>query len=261
MVDRRAIKSSRCESDAAAISCQKSPEIRTLVSGRLIAVTAVLTAGLFALTTLKPLRAAAQNPRLEERVAEVQRAAVTSEEALASYSWQEQQTISVNGEVKKQTLFLVQIGPDGKQLKTEVDSGSEGRRHSLIRRIVEYEDYANQIAALAQAYVHPNPERLQLLFQRGNIALGSAGFQGEFQLVVQNYLKPGDSMTLLFNFKRKALVSVQVSSYLGDPRDAATISAQFAQLPGGPNHVASMLINGASKQLTVAVQNADYQKM
>ena len=246
----------------------KSPEIMGLLSGHLIAVTAVLTAGLFALTALKPSGAVAQNPRLEERVAEVQRATVTSEEALASYSWQEQQTISINGEVKKQTLFQVQIGPDGKQLKTEIDSGSasssEGRR--LIRRIVEtktdeYDAYAKQIAALAQAYVHPNPERLQLLFQRGSIALGSAGFQGEFQLVVQNYLKPGDSMTLLFNLKQKVLVSVQVSSYLSDPRDAATISAQFAQLPGGPNHVASMLINGASKQLTVAVQNSDYQKM
>jgi hypothetical protein len=32
-------------------------------------------------------------------------------------------------------------------------------------------------------------------------------------------------------------------------------------VPGGPNHVASMLINGASRQLTVAVQNSDYQKM
>ena len=121
--------------------------------------------------------------------------------------------------------------------------------------------YVKQIAVLAQAYVHPNPERLQRLFQRGSIALGSAGFQGEFQLVVQNYLKPGDSMTLLFNVKQKVLVSVQVSSYLSDPRDAATISVQFAQLPGGPNHVASMLLSGASKQLTVAVQNSDYQKM
>jgi hypothetical protein len=249
---------------------KKSREMKALTCGHLLVAAAVLTAGLLALAALKPLGAVAQNLRLEEHVAEVQRATVTSEEALASYSWQEQQTISINGEVKKQTLFHVQIGPDGKQLKTEVDSGtessSEGRRHSLIRRIVEtktdeYEDYAKQIAALAQAYVHPNPERLQLLFQRGNITLGSAGFQGEFQLVVQNYLKPGDSMTLLFNLKQKVLVAVQVSSYLSDPRDAATISAQFAQLPGGPNHVASMLINGASKQLTVAVQNSDYQKM
>jgi len=160
----------------------------------------------------------------------------------------------------------VQIGPEGKPFRKVIDSGSDARRPSLIRRIVErqtedYEDSAKQIAALAQAYAHPNPERLWQLFQRGNIVLGSAGFPDEFQLVVQNYLKSGDSMTLLFNSKQKALVFVQVSSYLSDPRDPLTISAQFAQLPGGPNHVVSMLINGAGKQLSVAVQNSDYQKM
>jgi hypothetical protein len=247
-----------------------APVIKALTFGHSIAATALVTTGLFALAALKPSRVVAQNPRLEERVAEVQRAAIANEKVLASYTWQEQQTITINGEVKKQTLFQVQIGPDGKALRNVIDSGSEsggeGRRPSLIRQIVgkktgDYEDYAKQIAAFAQAYAHPDPGRLWQLFQRGNIMLGSAGFPDEFQLVVQNYLKPGDSMTLLFNLKQKALVFVQVSSYLSDPRDPATISAQFAQLPGGPNHVASMLINSTSKQLTVAVQNSDYQKM
>lgn len=240
--------------------------IKALTFRHSIAQTAIITTGLLAFATLKPSRVDAQNPRLEERVVEVQQAAAANEEALAFYTWQEQQTISIHGEVKKQTLFQVQFGPDGKPLRKVIDSGSEARRPSLMRRIVEkktedYEDYAKQIAALAQTYAHPNPERLWQLFQRGNIMLGSAGFSDEFQLVVQNYLKPGDSMTLLFNLQKKALVFVQVSSYLSDPHDPATFSAQFAQLPGGPNHVASMLINGASKQLTVAVQNSDYKKM
>jgi hypothetical protein len=243
---------------------------KVLTFGHSIAPTAIIASGLFALAALKPSRAVPQNPRLEARVVEVQRAAVANEEALAYYTWQEQQTITINGDVKKQTRFQVQIGPDGKPFRKVIDSGSESaseaRRPSLIRRIVErktedYEDFAKQIAALAQAYAHPNPERLWQLFQRGNIVLGSAGFPDEFQLVVQNYLKSDDSMTLLFNSKQKALVFVQVSSYLSDPRDPLTISAQFAQLPGGPNHVVSMLINGAGKRLSVAVQNSDYQKM
>jgi hypothetical protein len=243
---------------------------KALKSGQVILVSPLTTAGLFAATFFVTLRIFAQNPQLEERVAQVQQAAATNKQALAYYTWQEQQTISIKGEVKKQTLFKVQIGPDGKPLKTEVDSDGESSPralgHGLKHRIVEkkteeYEGYAKQIAALAQAYAHPNPARLQQLLQQGNITLGSAGFLGEFQLVVQNYLKQGDSMTLLFNPRQKLLVSVQVTSYLNDPQDAATISAQFAQLPGGPNHVASMLINGASKHLTMAIQNSDYQKM
>jgi hypothetical protein len=35
--------------------------------------------------------------------------------------------------------------------------------------------------------------------------------------------------------------------------------ASFAQVPGGPNHVASTLVNGVSKQLTVSTQNSNYE--
>jgi len=48
---------------------------------------------------------------------------------------------------------------------------------------------------------------------------------------------------------------------LNDPSDAVAISAQFAQLPDGTNHVASMTINGESKHLTVNEQNSNYQRM
>ena len=55
-------------------------------------------------------------------------------------------------------------------------------------------------------------------------------------------------------------MSVQVNTYLNDPKDAVTINAQFAKLSDGTNHVASTLINGVSKQLTVNDVNSNYQK-
>ena len=54
---------------------------------------------------------------------------------------------------------------------------------------------------------------------------------------------------------------LSVASYLNDPKDAVTINAQFGQLPDGTNHVASTLINGVSKELTVNEVNSNYQKM
>ena len=65
-------------------------------------------------------------------------------------------------------------------------------------------------------------------------------------------------MTLVFNRQEKALQSLQVNTYLNDPSDAVTISAQLAKLPDGTNHVAATQINGVSKQLTVATQNSNY---
>jgi hypothetical protein len=87
------------------------------------------------------------------------------------------------------------------------------------------------------------------------------GDTGTVSLVIKNYVKPNDSMTIVFNRAQKRLETLRVASYLDDPSDAVTISAQFTQILGGPNHVASTLINGVKKQLTVATQNSDYQQM
>ena len=66
-------------------------------------------------------------------------------------------------------------------------------------------------------------------------------------------------MTLVFNERQKAIQSLQVSSYLSDPKDAVTMAVQFAKLKAGVNHVATAQINGVSKQMTVAIQNFNYQ--
>jgi hypothetical protein len=50
-----------------------------------------------------------------------------------------------------------------------------------------------------------------------------------------------------------------VDSYLNDPSDAVKISARFAKIPNGPNHVSSVLVDGVKKQLTVNIQNSNYQ--
>jgi hypothetical protein len=51
-----------------------------------------------------------------------------------------------------------------------------------------------------------------------------------------------------------------INSYLNDPSDAVNVNAQFSRIPDGPNHISSQTINGVSKQLTIAVQNSNYQK-
>jgi hypothetical protein len=74
-------------------------------------------------------------------------------------------------------------------------------------------------------------------------------------------VKPNDQVTLVFNQQAKAIQSVQIQSYLSDPKDAVTIAQQFSQLPDGTNHVSTSQINGVSKELTVTSQNSNYQKL
>ena len=210
----------------------------------------------------------AQNPELQQKVAEVKEAMAANKQALAQYTWQEQVTVSLKGDVKKQEHFQVRLGPDGKPQKTSLDppaeppSGGRLKKHIVEKKKEEYKEYAEQMKALAQQYVPPDKEMLQQAYAQGNITLGSvAGAPGELQLVIHNYLKPQDSMTLVFDKTQKELLRLQIASYMDDPKDAMNLTVQFSRLPEGPNHVSSMVIDGVSKQLNIATQNSNYQHL
>jgi hypothetical protein len=102
-------------------------------------------------------------------------------------------------------------------------------------------------------------QALQQAYQQGNISMQPNGAGGTVNLVIKSYLKPNDSVTLVFNQQQKAVQSIQVASYLTDPSDAVTVAVQFAKLPDGTNHVATVQVNGVSKQLGVLIQNSMYQ--
>ena len=208
----------------------------------------------------------AQNPELQQRLAEIKEASVKNRQALASYTWNEVVTISLKGEEKKQEHFQVRLGPDGKPQKTSMDppaeppSGGRLKRHVVEKKKEEYKEYADQMKDLMQQYVPPDKDMLQQAYAQGNITLGpAAGAPNEIQLVIHSYLKPQDSMTLVFDKTQKELLRIQIASYLDDPKDAVNYTVQFSRLPNGPNHVANVVIDGASKQMNIAIQNSNYQ--
>ena len=216
----------------------------------------------------------AQNPDVQQKVADLKAAMAKNKQALAQYTWVETDTISLKGEQKKQDQYQVTLGPDGKPPKTPMGQpappaqpASSGRRggrvkeHVVEKKTGEYKEYAESIKALIQQYVPPDKDALEQAKQKGNISASpEAGTPGQFKLVITNYIKQGDNMTLVVDKTTKALISLSIATYLSDPKDAVNVTVQFAAIPGGPNHVASQTINGVSKQLTIAVQNSNYQK-
>src|ERR1700693_1339418 len=85
-----------------------------------------------------------QNPQLQQHVAEIKQYLSLNKQVLAQYTWPESQTVSAKGEVKKQELFQVRMGPDGQPMKTDLtpDESSGGRKHGIKHRIKEdYENY------------------------------------------------------------------------------------------------------------------------
>jgi hypothetical protein len=210
--------------------------------------------------------ASAQSPELMKKVQAVKAAAAANKQALARYTWQEQQVISLKGEVKKTVSYQVSVGPDGQQQKIELGStsapppsGGRLKQRIVARKTNEFEQYGQDVAALVKQYAPPDPQLLQQAYQQGNISIQLGGTPGTVTLVIKNYIKPGDSMTLIFSEATKTILSLQVATYLSDPKDAVTLAVQFSKLSAGVNHVSTVQVNGVSKQMTVALRNFNYQ--
>jgi hypothetical protein len=213
---------------------------------------------------------AAQSPEMQAKIAEVKEAAAKNKQMLAQYTWVEQDTIILKGEQKKQEHFQVRLGPDGKPQKTSLDaqapaaSGHEGRlkKHIIEKKKEEYKEYADQIRELIRQYLPPDRDAIEQARQKGNIMVGQEpNSPGQYRVVISNYVKQGDSMTLVMDPAQKNIASLRISTYLDDPKDAVKVDAEFSPIPGGPNHVSAATINGVSKQLTIAIQNSNYQKL
>ncbi len=210
----------------------------------------------------------AQDPQLEEKVAGIKASQAANKQKLAQYTWTEQETISIKGEVKDTKDYQVHVGPDGQDQKTETnnDPAQQGGREGRVKKRVvthvtdEYQQYGQQIAALAKQYVPPDPQKLDQAYKQGNISLQSGG-GGEVRLVIKNFVKPSDSVTLTINGQTKTLSSASIASYLSDPKDAVTITVQFSQLPDGTNYPSNTVINGVSKHLTVNQTNTNFTKL
>jgi len=222
----------------------------------------LLAVGLIVLNGIAGL---AQDPQ-QQRLMAIKDAMAANKQRLAQYTWQEVETISIKGDVKDTKTYQVSMvnGQQQKNLVNDQKAQSGGREGRVKERIVdkkkeEYQEYGQSIGALAKQYTTPDPERLMQAKQQGNLSLQPGN--GTISLVIKSFVKPNDQVTMTISEQTKAPVSVQVNSYLNDPKDAVTISAQFAQLPDGTNHVATTTINGVSKQLTVNDQNSNYQKV
>jgi len=226
--------------------------------------------GLFTLAAFLTTSLQAQSPEMQQHLNELKQSLAFNKQVLANYTWIEQEIISVKGEQKKEELYNVHMGPDGKAQKTPVDpdsvSDDDRRTRGLrgrikARKIDEYKEYGDSIKSLIQQYLPPDKDMLQQSYQQGNVLIGPvAGQPNQYRVVVNNYIKPGDSMTIVMDKATLSIVNLSIATYLTDASDAVKVNVEFVKMPnGGPFHAATETIDGVSKQLTIEILNTNYQ--
>lgn len=213
-------------------------------------------------------RLLAQVSFLEQQVTGVGEMMTRNRAALGEYIWKEQETVAVKDKVWRQQQFQVQLGPDGNMQRMslglpEESASAEKANRGLREWMAEKKEhsmrtYAQDIKQLAEAYTQPDPDLLRVAYEHGQVKAESAG-PGAMRLLVHDYVKHGDFVTLVFDPQSKEMQTLQASSYLTDAKETVVIDARFSKLEDGPNHVDEIKAVSRKKDLTLSIRNLEYE--
>jgi hypothetical protein len=229
---------------------------------RKLLIAAVLAATISAIAQM----GGAAGGELQQKMAAVKQAAAENQQRLHNYKWTETTQLTLKGEPKPPTQSMCQYGPDGTVQKTpmgpppEQPSGGRLKKHVVEKKKEEMKDYMGQVKNLLTMYVPPDPQRMQQAFQAGKASLKPAG-EGVTQLVFNDYAQPGDQMTLSFNTAARKISSVNVNTYMDNPKDVVTLAVQMASLPDGTNYAQQTVLDATAKKLQVTTTNSNYQQI
>jgi hypothetical protein len=216
--------------------------------------------------------ALAQDATPANRAAAIKDLLTRNQASLRTYSWVETTQVTLKGEVKKEEQKQCFYGADGKVQKTPIGtapakaepSGGGGRGGRLKERIVdnkvdEMKDYMEKVMALVHEYVPPAPAKIQAAQTAGNVAPQASGTA--VNVVIKNYLKSGDLVTIGADPAAKRLTSYKVQSFVEKPKeDDVTLNVTFGALQDGTFYPQQVLLDVTAKKLQVKITNSGYKK-
>ena len=204
---------------------------------------------------------------LQQKVAALKQSVAENQQKLHHYQWKETTQLTLKGDPKPPSQSACQYGPDGKVQKTLLTapppppSGGRMKQKVIANKKEEMKDYMGQVKVLLAKYVPPDPQSMQQAFGSGKVSLNPNASSGVAQIVFKDYALAGDQMTISFDSAAKKISSVNVNTYMDDPKDVVTLAVQFASLPDGTNYVQQTVLNATAKKLVVTTANSDYKPL
>ena len=184
--------------------------------------------------------AMAQNSAAQEKLASVKQSMAENTQRLRQYQWTETTQVTLKGDEKPPSQKLCQYGPDDKVQKTpigpppEQPSGGRLKQRVIAKKKAEMQDYMGQVKGLLDMYVPPDPQKMEQAKQAGKLSLNPAG--NVVNLIFADYAQSGDRLTLTFDTAAKKIASLNIQTYMDDPKDTVTLTVQMASLPDGTNY-------------------------
>jgi hypothetical protein len=181
---------------------------------------------------------------------------------MRQYSWTSRTEVIDQGQVKDTRIDKINYGPDGQLQRTVLnDQGAPLPFGFLRRKIAEHErqkveEYLTGLRGLLEQYTLPTAGKVQDFMNRATATGPDAS--GFFEVTGKNVVSPADTFSLWVDPHTRHAQRIQVSTtFQGDP---VSLMATFKSLPSGLNHVAYAQVIVPTKQMSVQVQNFDYNR-
>ncbi len=201
----------------------------------------------------------AGNANLAVQITEARKANVA---LMRQYTWNSRTELTEQGQVKDIRLELVNYGPDGQLQRTLLnDQGASMPRGFLRKHMAEdakkkMEQYLGGLRSVLEQYTLPSAGKVLDFMNQATMSGPDAG--GLFLMAGRNVVMAGDSLSVWTDAAtrqtRKIVVETQ---FQGDTVD---LTATFKTLSSGLTYVAYAEVNVPAKQMTLQVQNFDYNR-
>ena len=203
---------------------------------------------------------------LQEKMQAIQAASRENEQRLHTYQWIETTTVTVNGNPKPPRQSICRYAPDGTIVKTPLGpqqppmpSGGPLMRRMKEKKIEEVQESLSEIRGIMAQYLPLGPGALQQAFQTKLVNFEHNGPQ-ENSVVIRDYAKPGDSLSLDLSVPAMGLRGIAVKSYFESPSDTLTAYVHFATLPDGTQYPGITTINAPEKGISITTVQSNFSK-
>jgi hypothetical protein len=204
-----------------------------------------------------------------DHVAAIKQSLGKSAAALKQYQWVETTVVSIKGEEKSKTQNNCFYGADGKVQKTPVAAApaeDSKKKRGLRGKIVENKkeeisESMKEAVALVKQYVPPDPAHIQAAKDTGRLSVTPPDAKGMVAVVIKDYLKVGDSLTITVNAATDTISGLTVATFTDSAKDAVGLKVSWGSFPDGTVYAAAIHLDVASQNLAVAIENTGYKKL
>jgi hypothetical protein len=186
---------------------------------------------------------------------------------LRQYTYKQRTETYHEGELKNTKVDEIHYNAGGErvsipldQRQTQSEAPRRGPGHRLIARKIEEEkekmrDYIERLTELASRYPGPDQARFQEAISKAEVTTG--GGSSQVRIRMHDYVKPGDSMTMIFDPATKRPVKTEINTFLDD--GPVSIVIAFDQLRNGPNYPGKIVMSSIRRQLEIRVFTYEYR--